>query len=270
MRIAPFWFKARHRGPNPRGSSWPLEVWGWSHQSEEDAAAQAEARLAKVVAALATGREAAAYDYAAVPAREELLAEPVPGAAITRNGYGCEVLNSDRAAFIDVDLPGPGLLDRLFRGGRDGVRDRALEAIAAVLQAEGRHARAYETAKGLRVLLTDQPYDAAAADTQTLFEKLGCDPLYLRLCKRQRCFRARLTPKPWRMDMTGPPARWPYSPAAKGPARAWLREYESRSAKFCTARFLDTLGSGRTHAELRPIVTLHDRACRATAKLPLA
>jgi hypothetical protein len=58
--------------------------------------------------------------------------------------------------------------------------------------------RIYRTRAGLRLLATQGLVEADSDVADGVFEALGADPLYRKLCKTQKCFRARLTPKPWR------------------------------------------------------------------------
>ena len=76
-----------------------------------------------------------------------------------------------------------------------------------------RSIRAYATKQGVRLLFTDQPYDPASQEAQHIMAALGVDERYARLCASQGTFRARLTPKPWRIGISNPPARFPKDPA---------------------------------------------------------
>jgi hypothetical protein len=60
--------------------------------------------------------------------------------------------------------------------------------------------RVYLTAKGLRVVCTSAllPWEKHDWLATRLMKYLGADPDYIRLCGEQKCYRARLTPKPWR------------------------------------------------------------------------
>ena len=52
--------------------------------------------------------------------------------------------------------------------------------------------RIYRTRAGFRLLVTSGTFDPSAAETLALLKEFGSDPLYIRLCKAQECFRARL------------------------------------------------------------------------------
>ncbi|WP_241027071.1 hypothetical protein [Variovorax sp. RKNM96] len=63
------------------------------------------------------------------------------------------------------------------------------------------HLRLYRTPAGMRVLAMHDvfaPSDAAVTDA---FHALGADKVYTRMCRNQNCFRARLSAKPWRVDI---------------------------------------------------------------------
>jgi hypothetical protein len=54
----------------------------------------------------------------------------------------------------------------------------------------------------------------------------------------QESFRARLTPKPWRLDVGQPPVKFPFeTPDAEGRYRDWERTYESKAAGYATCAF---------------------------------
>lgn len=157
-----------------------------------------------------------------------------------------------------------------------GVEARAMARVEAFArQHPDWHLRVYRTPAGLRVLAmhaTFLPDDPAVAG---FFGALRGDPLYARMCALQRCFRARLTPKPWRIGIARHvrPASAAWTPAqAQLPDRlAWIAEYERRAAAFAACRYLRTLGeANRTDARAEAVRDLHDRLTRAEATLPLA
>src|SRR5450432_889002 len=96
---------------------------GWSDASAAEAEKSARARLAKLVA-LGTDRAPSDWDYyPSAPVKEEILESPRLAectALITRNRAGAQVLNTDRVAFVDIDLhqssaPLRSLIGALFR-----------------------------------------------------------------------------------------------------------------------------------------------------------
>jgi hypothetical protein len=237
---------------------------------------------------LASKQRPELYAYWEVPMREEVLERFTSGqgkliAAITRNNYGAQILNVDRVLFIDLDFP-PGFLGgplkRLFRWlfKRSGPspEERREQWARTDWQRflEGRpdwSSRVYRTAAGLRVMVTHDLFDPKAESTLELLREAGCDPLYVRLCKAQECFRARLTPKPWRCRLRPPPVRWPYeNEQARRRFDEWLANYDLRRAKFATCRFLGVVGGGTVHPDVAPMIELHDRSTRADEPLKMA
>jgi len=223
------------------------------------------------------------YGYGDQPLREEVL-ETIGGAdraVITRNAYGCRVLNTARVMFVDVDLPeappGAGLvrgLRRLFGGGAkpEPAEGAALAKVESWLASHPDWGlRVYRTRAGFRLAATHDVFDPTAPTTWDSMAALGCDPLYLRLCRAQQSFRARLTPKPWRCGTHTPPARFPFETLAEERAfQDWRGDYDRRQSRFATCALVDTLGAGARNAEAEEILAVHDAETRAGSGLPLA
>ncbi len=277
MNFPPFWAKASHAG---------FSCWRWSHQSLSEAQNLAEEAARKLAAQFSSGaRQRHRYAYADRPLREPVLREfpDASGAAaavITRNSYGCLVLNTARVMFVDVDLPEPkraggGLLKKLFGKPAAAPTDPVAESLAKAEAWTQRHPgwgwRVYRTRAGLRLLATHDRFEADAPMTHAAFEALAADPLYRQLCKTQKCFRARLTPKPWRCGVANPPARWPWrDAAAEAEFKTWEEEYLAACADFATCELLATLGDAQVHPDVQLVLSAHDQATRAEAKIELA
>ena len=99
----------------------------------------------------------------------------------------------------------------------------------------------------------------------------GTDPDFSRLCLAQKSFRARLTPKPWRINLPGPPGTHPRHDAeSRVELGAWLTKYEKASAGYATCRYLETIGTSGATGDARWLLELHDRVTRCSESLPLA
>jgi hypothetical protein len=274
------WAKAEGSVTGLRGKLYRLEIWGWSNESAGDALASARRRLAEVSARLAKGEIRDEYAYGSRPLREEIvrsLGEPgAPDeAVVTRNAYGALVLNTAQVPFIDVDCPEASGWFRFLRrlaGKPMPTPDETLARIRAACESRRRHAfRIYRTCAGFRVLVTDLLLDPRSAAAQDLLSDFAADAAFGRLCKLQGSFRARLTPKPWRMGLARPPGQYPREdPKLRERFTEWLAQYQAASERHATCRFLESAGAGRPAAESRAIVDEHDRATRATSELPLA
>jgi len=218
------------------------------------------------------------YSYGERPIREERLEEfnapdGSPVFVITRNGYGCLVINAARAMFIDVDLPegnqSSGLIG-MFRKAPDPA-EAVLASVRAGLSALAPHSfRIYRTAAGLRILALDREYDPQGDEAMTIMSSIGADPAYMQLCKVQTSFRARLTPKPWRCEINKPPFSFPRLAGAQQQFLNWVARYDKASQPYATCRFVEQLGRTATAPSVAPVLALHDKLTRVESDLPLA
>ncbi len=134
--------------------------------------------------------------------------------------------------------------------------------------------RLYRTPKGFRVLVMHRTFDPGERDAFDFLERIGSDPLYVRMCRNQKCFRARVSPKPWRIGVQEHikprPGVWPINPERMPARRAWIRRYEELATDFASCRFEASLGGGRVDRQCDRIRVVHDRQCKAELDLPLA
>ena len=137
------------------------------------------------------------------------------------------------------------------------------------------HLRVYRTPAGLRVLVMQATFDARGDEVAACFDALSADPLYVRMCHHQNCFRARLSAKPWRIGISDHikprPGVWPVV-AAKMPARLrWIDAYERVAEGYAACTFVEALGAReQVHPKAREVQQLHDALCRADSGLPTA
>ena len=279
MLIPRHWAKATGSANDPSGKRFAFQIWGWSDADLAEAAALARRRLGEAVARVARGGLSDhAYFYGKAPLREEIVRAVTSSdaAIVTRNRYGALVLNTARVPFIDVDLPagggGGGFLKSLFGGRKTSAFEITL---GKVREACARHSRTtfriYRTAAGFRILATDLLIRPESQQALDLLNDFGADPFFVKLCRLQSSFRARLTPKPWRCECPLPPGSHPRTdPEAQGKFAEWLARYEEKSRRLAVCEFVETKGPGRTIEEVGPIVLDHDAACRVGAGLPLA
>jgi hypothetical protein len=222
-------------------------------------------------------------------------------ATVTRNRMGSLILNTDGLMFIDVDTesaasePSGGILSRLAsllssvgrrrkkarvssefvvahgragyagdeRSGQtpEGPTGRIAQA-AAMFPADT--FRLYQTAAGYRLMLVNRTVSPTSEECIKMLSSFDSDPLYLRLCEKQQCYRARLTPKHWRCEMNPPPFRFPFgNPAEEQVYEGWVKEYEETIEAYATCRLLQEFGPGQTHPELALLVQVHDMMCRS-------
>ncbi len=259
------------------GHSGVFGVWRWSDSSVDDARSQAQVAAERMAAQFASGQLSNDYGYGNRPMREPVLREIRNAAGeltsvVTRNSYGCQVLNSAVALFVDVDFPEPepkraGMFGSLFGRHAPQPEDPAQAAIARASSWTQTHPdwnwRIYRTKAGLRLLASHALFDPANPVCELVFAAVDADPLYRQLCRTQQCFRARLTPKPWRCKVPHVPVRWPFEDAARENAFGnWDAAYQTACAAKATCQLMDK-GSGEVHPELQELVALHDEMTRA-------
>ncbi|MHC4885123.1 MAG: hypothetical protein ACYTGH_08575 [Planctomycetota bacterium] len=283
MRIPRYWAK----GGYPEGEADSFWAWGWSFTNLEEAKATALERAKRFFEAFHRNERLDAYEYPDSPLREEIVESVGPegeeSILITRNRYGALILNCREICFVDVDITPPpslGFIDSILllfsaekrearkKAGEDEVLNRIRDWHR---KNTGTALRIYRTAAGFRLLFTDRTYEATGSETQSLFEALGSDPLYQRLTQKQECFRARLTPKPWRCGFHAPPNRYPWTDeGAEQAYRAWVQTYEERSRGYTVCRLVERLGSEELNEPMASVVALHDEYTGAQTHAPLA
>lgn len=173
-------------------------------------------------------------------------------------------------------LPTP--LERLWRrlGGPQRRQRRDVQRVERFAAAHpGWRLRLYQTPAGLRLLAVHAPMDPTSPTVAAALAALGSDPVYGRMCQRQRCFRARLTGKPWRMGLAdrrpAPRSTWPLTPVQQARRAPWQARYDARSAGFAACRFVREFGQAAVDPRLAATLALHDQRSRALrTDLPLA
>ena len=282
MKIPKFWRRFEGDVAKPDGAQLHVFAWGWSESSPGDADAVARERFRSMQQRVSQGLDLPkGYGYGSRPVREQILRE-IQGrdgqvaALLTRNGYGSVVLNAARAMFIDVDAPasgggGGGGLGKLLGFGRS-ASDAGLDQVRRALSSAGLGSvRLYRTAGGFRLLATERAFTPGSSESESAMRAVGADPSFVQLCKVQDSFRARLTPKPWRVGHTGPPGDFPREDA--GLQRLfdeWLQQYDRVAASNATCQFVESIGGDSVHPDVAPILALHDEQTKATSDLPLA
>lgn len=287
MRIPRYWAKATANAVVASDSPpLPLKVWRSSDVSVAEAQQQADEALRRLVERVTSSQPLPDhYGYGDRPLREEILRE-IPAAngellaVITRNTYGAVVLNASSLMFVDIDVPEETPGAQAFRavraffgripppGPEAQIRDQIAEWIAAHPELAGRW---YKTAAGYRLMITSRTFSPVSDEARRLLELAGADPLYIRLCQTQQCFRARLTPKAWRCGSTTPPVTYPFAAQEyEAEQRRWEEDYDRASGSYATCHLLETFGSGEVLPEFLPLLELHDGLTKAEQSLPLA
>lgn len=284
MKIPKYWAKCTLVVESPNGETFKLTSWQWSDTGPEEAQERAAVRLNELVGKVMSETPLNSYGYGDRALREEIVqgytnAAGQEHAVVTVNRYGALVLNTANVMFIDIDLDQSGppfSLNALFKkllGIRENtVQQDPLQGIAGWSNRNpGVGMRVYRTAAGLRVLMTNALFAPSQNETRDLLREFKCDPLYIQLCRVQDCFRARLTPKPWRCGMKMPPAHYPFDDTEQlMQFRDWAQRYELASLPYSVCQLVQTFGPTRVHPDIQPILDVHDRLTGVHSPHPLA
>ncbi len=289
MKVARFWVRESASIVDERGREHSTVAWGWSSDSVEEASLRAKSAAERIIRWVVGPNNndptpSAQYQYfGGRPPREEILQEfhDTSGetfATITRNIYGSTVLNCRDFMFIDIDCREPPALLRWVRA-IFGIRGPTRHSEAGALQnirywsSVNLHTAliVYRTAAGLRVAIVDRAIQANDPDVHGILKELDSDPRYRLLCDAQQCFRARLSPKPWRIGVEMLRERYPFEDAAaEATYRDWQRRYDATAARYATCQFVERLGPQTIDSTLAPLIELHDAMTRIADPLPLA
>ncbi|QIF02497.1 hypothetical protein [Roseimicrobium sp. ORNL1] len=279
MEIPQYWASAEDEvNESPKGPL-PLKCFGWSDENLTQARSRASETLQRLMDRIRSGAPLPEkYLYASRPIREEILETMTHTdggtlALITRNGYGAAVLNTPKVMFADIDDPTPPpespfkQLLSLFTKTQPAKAEPQLPALVTSFAASHPDwsIRCYRTFAGWRLLMTHETFEPTSPESREILQALGSDPQYIDLTRAQECFRARLTPKPWRCGVERPNRSFPReTPAAENAHMKWLTGYERASSKFATCRYVQTLGSTTQCPEAQLVVLWHDRITRAS------
>ncbi len=278
MKLYQFWASAERSIVAAEDVSLRLKKWGGSNISHADAEQSARSKLEDLASRLMLKgdiRWASEYTYSTRDLPEELIEKIDEHSGITRNRYGCLVLNSDNMMIADIDLPRATWFAKFMKvlGQHKALTES--EAIFTLttwlMQHPDMGARVYRTAAGLRYIFSHAPIapDVRAFDW---LKELGSDRLYVFLCKEQQSFRARLTPKPWRCNQPRPPAHlYPFnSEKSAGVFAKWLAAYQAKAEPFATCTYVGSYGRSAIHPDLQKQISRHDAISRSDTGMALA
>ena len=158
-----------------------------------------------------------------------------------------------------------------LRGGQDSIVRRRIEKYFSTRELW--RWRLYRTPQGYRVMVIHRPFEPSEPEVEETFQGLGADKLYAMLCRKQQCFRARMSPKPWRIGCDRMPpshAVWPIPPERMPERQAWIERYERAAIEYAACRFEGEFGEGIPDSNVVTVQRLHDRLCQAESGLPIA
>jgi len=274
MKFFRFWARGKSTVPH-HISKYPVVAFGCSNESMEDALRIAQERANEsAVRSKSRGSQSDIYEYGRGPLREEVIEElsyeGQIAAVITRNNYGALILNTSQVLFADVDIPKSkssvtliGILKSFFvtpDPPQDELTPILIERIKRLCETHrDLGIRLYRTKAGYRAAVSSKTFDPSSIETLEFMKTLGSDELYVQLCKSQQCFRARLTPKPWRIDLHRPPHKFPYANEERQKeVDMWGADYEKKSQAVVAWALVGQFGNPNIDTNIELVLKVHD------------
>lgn len=289
-----------------------ISSWGYSDRSEAEAETKAHERIGDIVNAFNRSPNDEDFYYPFRVVNEEILKtigeETSQQAIITRNKYHCQILNTAQLMFVDIDvdvsdIKPPSFLSKILLRTSQIIEENIRkekerhEDVISRIEAFVRNQSngfddigllVYRTFAGYRVIVSSRPLEPRGEDTHKIFDALGADPLYQSLCRTQNSFRARLTPKSWRMkpEIIERLNLYPLlrRRVTKNMVEKWSREdeeklriyddwvetYEHLHKIHSTCQFIKQIGNWKVDPSLAGLIQLHDELTGAHKGLDLA
>jgi len=266
MKIYRYWVTEKQK-ILIEGVEQEITCYGGSNSSTEEARSRAREKAEKIKRKIKGERHL--FDEYEAEIREEILQIIDDHSAITRNRYGAQILNVEKLLILDIDKPKSsfgGLFKKKDAGSDKSRIFDMVRKLAVSAKYKDYSYRIYETYQGARVIVSGSDFDPRDRETQKMMNEFNCDPLYTRLCVKQGCYRARLTPKPYRMKMQAYKVRFPGN-GDEPEFQQWLTNYESESRNFSVCQFIEQLGAGHV---LNDVIRLHDEMTGINYRQPLA
>jgi hypothetical protein len=133
--------------------------------------------------------------------------------------------------------------------------------------------RIYETPNGYRLMVTHSTFDPLSEEAIDFMNIIKSDHIYVNMCKMQNCFRARVSPKPWRVGIPNhmkPVGVWPIPKDRIVDRQAWVDNYNKSIINYSSCRLIKEVGSGRVCDAARTVIDLHDKLSQSNSDMPIA
>lgn len=247
--------------------SQPSKTFGGSNISIEDAKKDALNKLKKAQERInSNSRKDSDYE---ADIMEEIIEKIDDGNIVTRNRYGALVLNSKDLFFIDIDSYSKSIYDVIFNRKKT-QKELMLAKIEKNIQ-NNQYSnfsfRLYETFKGYRLLISNQNIEPRSKDANRIMRDFNSDYLYRWLCVKQNCYRARLTPKPHRVNQKRLKMIFPNrNENQEITHQSWVNEYNNKSNRYATCNFILKSGPIYNH----PAIEFHDKVTNCEMNYKLA
>ncbi|PID58799.1 hypothetical protein CSB45_02020 [candidate division KSB3 bacterium] len=264
MKYFKFWIKEAYK-IKINGATKHINILAGSNISKEDARDHAKKQALTIEQRISSNKRKKDYE---VPIKEHVEEIIDDNNIITICRYGAKILNTTDYTILDLDDYAFDFFD-IFKAVRkmpkkDRIVFKFLERLKKYPEI-GNDFRIYETAKGIRVIGKNY-VNPAIKSYQSLMRKFAVDWYYIIMSKKQNCYRARITPKPYRMRIKTIKIRSPLDCETKEYCD-WVKNYELSAQKYCVVKHIKSIGRDFSS---EPIIRLHDSICKASQVYKLA
>ncbi len=247
------------------GNEETINILSGSNQSENVAFQKASEKARNIERRIAERKPKESYDVAIKEYVNEIIDD---SNIITVCRYGAKILNTSTHTILDLDDYPIDLFDYFKPVKKLKKKDRIVykfEERIRKFPELGTDFRIYETAKGIRVI-GKKYIDPSSKSYTALMRKLCVDWIYIQLSKKQNCYRARLTPKPYRMKIKTIKVKSPLD-CQKDNYLNWEQVYSQKSKEYSVVRLVKALGSDFSNDA---IIEKHDLVCNLRSNRKLA
>jgi hypothetical protein len=236
-----------------------------SNISKEEASKDASIQAKKIEQRISERTPKEEYDAAIKEHVSEIIDE---SNVITICRYGAKIWNTTEYTIFDLDDYPVDFFD-LFKSLRKLTKKERIifkfEERIKRYPMLGSDFRLYETAKGIRVI-GKKYIDPTGKQYSSLMRKVNVDWLYTQLSMKQNCYRARLTPKPYRMRIRTIKIKSPLD-CEKDHYKEWSKAYDQKSLNFSVVKLLKSIGQDFSYDR---VIKQHDEMCNAHKNYKLA
>ncbi|SMF46665.1 hypothetical protein SAMN02745866_02986 [Alteromonadaceae bacterium Bs31] len=264
MKYFQYWIEDKH-SIRIDGQLKEIKLLVGSNSSIDDAKHEALLRAKEIEARISKRRPKGEYEAGV----REFVSEILDASNIvTVCRYGASILNTDQYTVLDLDDYAKSIWD-VFKPLKGlSKKERIIFKFEEFLSKNpeiGSDFRIYETANGIRVI-GKKYLDPTDRKYSRLMSKLNVDWLYLILSRKQQCYRARLTPKPYRLGIKTIKVHTPL--VCKTQAyKNWSIMYDDAALNYTVAKYVKSIGRDFSFEKA---VRFHDLQCKSSEELKLA
>lgn len=255
MKYFKYWVKEKFQ-IEVGGTNEEISILSGSNKSKALASAEAKQKARLIQSRVADGGTKEDYE---VPIKEHVSEIIDESNVVSVCRYGAKILNTNQFTILDLDDYPVDFFD-LFKSYRKMTKKERIvakfEERIKKLPQLGADFRIYETAKGIRVI--GKTYLAPSSPGYVaLMRKLFVDWVYIQMSAKQNCYRARLTPKPYRMKFRTIKVADPLV-CETSEYLEWEQDYADKARSHVVVKLIKTIGRDFSQ-EL--VIKYHDAMC---------